>query len=59
MLLEAMGKLILMGVEWGLVVIELEPEVSFELTGSLLCTRKFKKTIATKKKAIFAIRWRQ
>ena len=34
MLLEAMGKLILMVVEWGLVVIELKPEVSFELTGS-------------------------
>ena len=53
MLLEAMGKLILMGVEWGLVVIELEPEVSFELTGSLFCTPKFrveiKKAIATKK----------
>ena len=52
MLLEAMGKLILMGVEWGLV--ELEPEVSFELTGSLFCTRKFRveinKAIATKKR---------
>lgn len=34
MRLEAMGKLILMRVERGLVDIELEPEVSFEPTGS-------------------------
>jgi len=42
MRLEAMEKLISTDGGWELVLNELEPEVSFELTGSYFRTRKFR-----------------